>query len=407
MPVRVIGIRKKPSHLRNQASIRCLATESGNGFFADLVPVSHDLHEPSINIPEHDDDGYGQSGEHDEELHEIGPDHRANAAHHGVQGDDCSDHHDERDGTDLIPGHHRQGKRRNVERRGQPTQAPEDKYTGGQGADTNTESAFQVLVGRDHAHSSVKRQGDKEHVGIEQQPGKVPHHRVHAELDHGGGLQKVVDAAVQGRHERRAHHKPTHLTPGQEEIGQVALAPEMEGTDQDQHRQVGNDDQDIQPMKSQVSGVGHDGPSVSEAVLKVLKRVAEIDLGRWARRGRGARARRPWSSFPNAGHDPKQLCPKGLDRNDPGAAFHPKGIALWGYPVWDVPCATAFSVQTTHFITFKTASQKAVNSSTVATQRATALSSSHSFVTSMPKPGASFGTRYPSLMTAVPGRSDL
>ena len=28
-----------------------------------------------------------------------------------------------------------------------------------------------------------------------------------------------------------------------------------------------------------------------------------------------------------------------------------------GYPVWDVPCATAFSVQTTHFITFKTASR--------------------------------------------------
>jgi hypothetical protein len=59
---------------------------------------------------------------------------------------------------------------------------------------------------------------------------------------------------------------------------------------------------------------------------------------------------------PNAGHDPKQLCPKGLDRNDLGAAFHPKEIALMGYPISDVPCGEAFSVQTTHFITFKTAS---------------------------------------------------
>ena len=45
-----------------------------------------------------------------------------------------------------------------------------------------------------------------------------------------------------------------------------------------------------------------------------------------------AGARRPGPKalalVPNAGHDPKQLCPKGLDRNDPGAAFHPKGIAL-------------------------------------------------------------------------------
>ena len=59
---------------------------------------------------------------------------------------------------------------------------------------------------------------------------------------------------------------------------------------------------------------------------------------------------------PNAGHDPKQLCPKGLDRNDHGAAFHPKGIALWGYPISDVPCGEVFSGQTAHFITFKTAS---------------------------------------------------
>ena len=57
-----------------------------------------------------------------------------------------------------------------------------------------------------------------------------------------------------------------------------------------------------------------------------------------------------------AGHGPIQLCPKGLDINDPGAAFHSEGIALWGYPVRDVPCAMAFSDQTTHFITFKTAS---------------------------------------------------
>jgi len=59
---------------------------------------------------------------------------------------------------------------------------------------------------------------------------------------------------------------------------------------------------------------------------------------------------------PNAGHDPKQLCPKGLDRNDLGAAFHPREIALQGYPISDVPCGEALSVQTTHFITFKTAS---------------------------------------------------
>ena len=60
--------------------------------------------------------------------------------------------------------------------------------------------------------------------------------------------------------------------------------------------------------------------------------------------------------LPNAGHDPKQLCPKGWDRNDLGAAFHPKEIALQGYPISDVPCGEAFSVQTTHFITFKAAS---------------------------------------------------
>ena len=52
--------------------------------------------------------------------------------------------------------------------------------------------------------------------------------------------------------------------------------------------------------------------------------------------------------------------PKGLDRNDPGAVFHPKGITQWGYPIWDVPCATAFSVQTTHFISLKTASQTSI-----------------------------------------------
>jgi len=60
-----------------------------------------------------------------------------------------------------------------------------------------------------------------------------------------------------------------------------------------------------------------------------------------------------WVLVPNAGHDPKQLCPKGLDRNNLGAAFHPKEIA---HPISDVPCGDAFSVQTTHFITFKTAS---------------------------------------------------
>jgi hypothetical protein len=62
---------------------------------------------------------------------------------------------------------------------------------------------------------------------------------------------------------------------------------------------------------------------------------------------------------PNAGHDPKQLCPKGLDRNDLGAAFHPIEIALQSRgrgTISDVPCGEAFSVQTTHFITFKTAS---------------------------------------------------
>ena len=69
-----------------------------------------------------------------------------------------------------------------------------------------------------------------------------------------------------------------------------------------------------------------------------------------------AGARRPGLKalvlVPNAGHDPKQLCPKGLDRNDPGAAFHPKGIALQGYPISDVPCGEAFSGQTTYFITY-------------------------------------------------------
>ena len=69
-----------------------------------------------------------------------------------------------------------------------------------------------------------------------------------------------------------------------------------------------------------------------------------------------AGARRPGPKalvlVPNAGHDPKQLCPKDMDRNDPGAAFHSKGIALWGYPISDVPCGEAFSGQTTYFITF-------------------------------------------------------
>jgi hypothetical protein len=43
----------------------------------------------------------------------------------------------------------------------------------------------------------------------------------------------------------------------------------------------------------------------TETVLKVLKSVAEIYLGRWARRGRGARARRALVPVPNAGHYPK------------------------------------------------------------------------------------------------------
>ena len=94
----------------------------------------------------------------------------------------------------------------------------------------------------------------------------------------------------------------------------------------------------------------------------MLKRVAEINLGRWARRERGARACRPRPSFPTPATTPKQLCPKGLDRKDHGAAFHPKGIALLGYPIWDVPCGEAFSDQTTHFITYKTASQGMMSS---------------------------------------------
>ena len=32
-----------------------------------------------------------------------------------------------------------------------------------------------------------------------------------------------------------------------------------------------------------------------------------------------------------------------LARNDHGAAFHPKGIALRGYPISDVPCGEVFS----------------------------------------------------------------
>jgi hypothetical protein len=76
-----------------------------------------------------------------------------------------------------------------------------------------------------------------------------------------------------------------------------------------------------------------------ETVEKVLKRVAEIDLGCWARQARGAQAQ-------------SNLCPKGLDRNDHGAVFHSKEIAQQGYPISDVPCGEGFSVQTTHSITF-------------------------------------------------------
>ena len=60
---------------------------------------------------------------------------------------------------------------------------------------------------------------------------------------------------------------------------------------------------------------------------------------------------------PNAGHSQKQLCPKGLNRNDDGVAFQPKQIALMGYPIWVVPCGEAFSEQTTYFTSFKTVSQ--------------------------------------------------
>ena len=65
---------------------------------------------------------------------------------------------------------------------------------------------------------------------------------------------------------------------------------------------------------------------------------------------------------PNAGHNQKQLCPKGLNRNDHGAAFQPKEIALKGYPIGVVPCGEAFSEQTTYFRSFKTVSKRAESS---------------------------------------------
>ena len=63
----------------------------------------------------------------------------------------------------------------------------------------------------------------------------------------------------------------------------------------------------------------------------------------------------------NTGHSQKQLCPKGLNRNDHLAAFQPKEIALMSRgrgTIWVVPCGEAFSEQTTYFRTFKTVSER-------------------------------------------------
>ncbi len=188
--------------------------------------------------------------EHDR-LRDVGPDHGADAALHGV--DHAQDSHEQNGAGHADAADRRQGQGGQVEHDGHAPALEENEKGAGDHARGEVEAPLQVFVGGGDVEVAIKGQIDQGHQGRQQQVA-VGEDEVPADTVGLGGDGHEGDRAEHGRKDAQSGGPPRYALAAAEKVigGLVALAEA--GTQPDHRRQVEDEGGVVDPAEGRLAG---------------------------------------------------------------------------------------------------------------------------------------------------------
>ncbi len=214
------------------------------------------------HVDEERADGHQRAAEHQARLDDVGPDHRLDAAHRGVETRDHREGHD-RDQVgrhrrhalgaearlvalheEPVGEHHHQRGDEQARARGQ--RAHEQEQGRDVRAAQRAETHAQVVVDRVDAEAVV---GLEEHVAHDDAAQDQPHDDLHVgEAARGVALDRHAQeggGAGLGRDDGGHHRPPRHPAAREGEVAQAAVPPAQVEADDRDHQEVAADDDPV------------------------------------------------------------------------------------------------------------------------------------------------------------------